>query len=407
MRKCLGCAQPLPPAFLDLGKTPLANSYLEPNSDVRAEESFPLAVVFCPGCYLVQLAETVPPGKMFSDYLYFSSYSESFLRHANAMCESLSERFQLGADSRVLEVASNDGYLLQYFKAKGIPVLGVEPAANIAEVSRRRGIPTLNRFFGADAVGEILADFGPAEVLIGNNVLAHVPGINEFLTAAAACLKKSGCAVFEFPHVLELLKKTEFDTIYHEHVFYYSLHALQKLAERAGLEVFDVSRQNVHGGTLRVFLRRAGAGSASDAVKSLLVEELAAGLTRAETYEAFSGRVTGLKRDLRRLLEDIKGAGKKICAYGAPAKGNTLLNYCGVGADVIEYTVDRSPHKQNKLLPGTRIPIRHPDEISNTKPAYLLILPWNIKDEIMQQMSHVHDWGGQFIVPIPAPAVLR
>lgn len=406
MRKCLGCAEPLPPAFLDLGNTPLANSYLEPSGDSQIEAVFPLAVVFCPACFLVQLSETVPPEKMFKDYLYFSSYSESFLVHAHAMCEELSGRFKLGRDSRVLEVASNDGYLLQYFKAKGIPVLGVEPASNIADESRRRGIQTLNCFFGPRAVGEILKDFGPVDLLIGNNVLAHVPSINEFLSAAAACLKETGCAVFEFPHVQELLRKTEFDTIYHEHVFYYSLQALKNLAERAGLEIFDVSKQKVHGGTLRVFLRRSGGVEVSDSVISVLDEERAAGLTRKETYAAFSSRVGSLKRDLKDLLNGLKGSGKRICAYGAPAKGNTLLNYCGIGPDVIEFTVDRSPHKQNKLLPGTRIPIRNPSEISSTKPEYLLILPWNIQDEIMQQMAHIRDWGGKFVVPIPNPRVL-
>lgn len=406
MKICLGCAEPLPPAFLNLGSTPLANSYLEPNGDAQDEDVFPLAVVFCPACFLVQLSETVPPEKMFKDYLYFSSYSESFLVHARAMCEALSERFNLGGESRVLEVASNDGYLLQYFKAKGIPVLGVEPASNIAEESRRRGIETLNCFFGPQAVDEILKSFGSVDLLIGNNVLAHVPAINEFLAATAACLRKSGCAVFEFPHVQELLRKTEFDTIYHEHVFYYSLHALKHLAERAGLEIFDVSKKKVHGGTLRVFLRRSSGAGVPDSVKSMLDQESDAGLTRSETYGAFSSRVATLKRDLRELLGGLKGAGKKICAYGAPAKGNTLLNYCGIGSDVIDFTVDRSPHKQNKLLPGTRIPIRNPGDISSTKPEYLLILPWNIQDEIMQQMAHIREWGGKFVVPIPNPKVL-
>lgn len=406
MTKCLGCAEPLPPAFLDLGNTPLANSYLEPNSDIQAEASFPLAVVFCPHCFLVQLSETVPPDAMFKVYLYFSSYSESFLIHAQAMCDTLSKRFKLGGESRVLEVASNDGYLLQYFKAKGIPVLGVEPASNIAEESRRRGIETMNCFFGPAAVGEILRSFGSVDLLIGNNVLAHVPTINEFLAATAACLKETGCAVFEFPHVQDLLRKTEFDTIYHEHVFYYSLHSLNHLAGRAGLEIFDVAKQKVHGGTLRVFLRHAGGGELSASVKCMLDEELAAGLTRAETYAAFSSRVVALKRDLRGLLKGLKSSGKKICAYGAPAKGNTLLNYCGIGSDIIEHTVDRSPHKQNKLLPGTRIPIRHPDYISDSKPEYLLILPWNLQDEIMGQMAHIRRWGGKFIVAIPSPKVI-
>lgn len=406
MKKCLGCSKVLPPAFLDLGNTPLANSYLEPNSDSLDEAVFPLAVVFCPECYLVQLSETVPPAKMFTDYLYFSSYSDSFLAHARTMCDSLTERFNLGRGSRVLEIASNDGYLLQYFKFKGIPVLGVEPASNIAEESRRRGIETLNCFFGPQAVGEILSSFGSVDLIIGNNVLAHVPAINEFLASATACLKKSGCAVFEFPHVQELLLKTEFDTIYHEHVFYYSLHALKHLADRAGLEIFDVSRQNVHGGTLRVFLRRASGMEVADSVKAMLDEEFAAGLTCSVTYAAFSDRVVALKRDLRRILKDLKSSGKKICAYGAPAKGNTLLNYCDIGTDVIEFTVDRSPHKQNKLLPGTRIPIRGPAEILVSKPEYLLILPWNIQDEIMRQMVHIRTWGGKFLIPIPCPKVI-
>jgi SAM-dependent methyltransferase len=403
---CLGCEKALPKPFLDLGKTPLANAYLTAEQLDKPEPKFPLAVVYCPACHLVQLTDLVPPEQLFSEYLYFSSYSETFLRHAEAMARDLSGQFQLGKSSRVLEIASNDGYLLQYFQKLGIPVLGIEPARNIAEVARGKGIPTLTRFFGLEAVDEVLAEFGPSNLIIGNNVLAHVPGINGFLKAVEACLAPRGVAVFEFPALKNLLDKTEFDTIYHEHVFYYSLWAIERLAARAGLELFDAQPQAVHGGTLRVFLSRPGERPKTPNLAGLLTEEAEAGLTTPARYESFGQEVARIKAALRGLLAGLKAEGKRLAAYGAPAKGNTLLNTCGIGRDLLDFTVDRSPHKQGRFLPGTRLPIYPPEHVKAAKPDYLLILPWNIKDEIMSQMACVRTWGGQFVVPIPQVEVI-
>lgn len=398
--KCLGCAAPLPGAFLDLGVMPLANSYVEPGSAV--EEKFPLAVAFCPHCFLVQLTHLVPPAKMFSEYLYFSSFSDSFVEHAHQMCESLVQRYALGAESKVIEIASNDGYLLKAFQKRGIPVLGVEPATNIAAEASRRGVPTLNRFFAPDVVDEIVRTFGSADLIIGNNVLAHVPNINDFLRSVEKCMKpRAGIAVFEFPYLRELLRSGQFDTIYHEHVFYFSLHAIVGLAARAGLEVVDVVAQPVHGGSLRVFLAQAGESAPSHRVSDMLSAESAAGLDTSAPFVGFSAMAQQIRAELRGLLIELKNRGKRIAAYGAPAKGNTLLNYCGVGTDLIEYTVDRSPHKQKKSLPGTHIPIRHPEYVRDDKPDFLLILPWNLESEIITQMDFIREWDGHFIIPVP------
>jgi SAM-dependent methyltransferase len=405
-RNCRCCGQVLPEPFLDLGTTPLANAYPQPGSDPAAEERYPLAVAFCPRCHLVQLADHVAPEKLFSEYLYFSSYSDSFLAHSRVMAEELSERFALGASSLVVEVASNDGYLLQYFQQRGIPVLGVEPARNIAAVANERGIPTLVRFFGPDMVDEIRATHGRADVVIGNNVLAHVPGINGFLAAVTSCLKPTGAAVFEFPYLQELLDNTEFDTIYHEHVFYYSLLAIDTLARRAGLELFDVTRQAVHGGTLRIFLQHAGARPVGEAVTRMLQDERANGLADAANYARFGLKVGNLKERLLAMLHEYRAAGKRVAAYGAPAKGNTLLNYCGIGTDLIEFTVDRSPHKQGLLLPGSRIPILAPQALLERQPDYSVILPWNLAAEIVDQQREYLRRGGRFIVPVPEPRVL-
>lgn len=398
---CLGCDSALPEPFLDLGKTPLANSYVRPEQAHLPEATYRLAVAYCPLCHLVQLTERVPPENLFGSYLYFSSYSDSFLAHARAMAESLAQRFRLGAESLVLEIASNDGYLLQYFQQQGVRVLGVEPARNIAAEAESRGIPTLNRFFGPEVVDEITGHCGKADLIIGNNVLAHVPAINEFLQAVKACLKPDGAAVFEFPHLGDLLDRTAFDTIYHEHVFYFSLSAIRTLVERAGLHLFDVSRQAVHGGSLRVFLGHRAPPPALPNVAALLSEEQAAGLTGPGRFAAFGRQVIALKQDLVATLRRLKASGKRLAAYGAPAKGNTLLNYCGIGTDYVAFTVDRSPHKQGLCLPGTHIPIFAPEKIREAKPDYLLILPWNLKDEIMAHMAFIREWGGRFLVPIP------
>jgi len=403
---CLGCGSALPEPFLDLGKTPLANSYIRPEQAHLPETTCRLAVAFCPLCRLVQLTERVPPENLFSNYLYFSSYSDSFLTHARAMAESLTQRFHLGAESLVLEIASNDGYLLQYFQKNGIRVLGIEPARNIAAVAENLGIPTLTRFFGPEVSEEITGTFGQADVIVGNNVLAHVPAINEFLRAVKACLKPDGAAVFEFPHLGDLLDRTAFDTIYHEHVFYFSLSAIRTLVERAGLHLFDVSTQAIHGGSLRVFLGHQGRHPLSPNVAAMLAAEHRAGLTNPDRYRAFSHQVVTLRHRLLEVLRGVRTSGKRLAAYGAPAKGNTLLNYCGIGTDDVAFTVDRSPHKQGLLLPGTHLPIFPPEKIREEKPDYLLILPWNLKDEIMAQMSYIREWGGQFVVPVPRVEVV-
>jgi SAM-dependent methyltransferase len=405
-RRCLGCAAALQSPFLNLGRTPLANSYLKPDQDRHLEEKFPLAVAYCDGCHIVQLTDLVAPEKLFSEYLYFSSYSESFLAHAKSMAAELTDRFRLGPASRVLEIASNDGYLLQYFQHAGLEVLGVEPARNIAAVAQERGIPTLNAFFDSVAAADIRGRFGLADLIVGNNVLAHVPTINDFLAAVAAVLAPSGASVFEFPYLGELLDNSEFDTIYHEHVFYYSLTAIRLLAERAGLELFDVAEQSIHGGSLRVFLQHPEQRPVAGRVEAMLKHERDTGLTNADHFISFGLQVETLKRRLVSLLQQLKSSGNRLAAYGAPAKGNTLLNYCGIGPDLIEFTVDRSPHKQNMLLPGSHLPILAPSELTARRPDYTLILPWNIADEIIEQQRQYLRAGGQFIVPIPEPRIL-
>ena len=399
--RCLGCTAALPEPFLDLGETPLANAYVRPADAHLPERRYPLAVAFCPSCYLVQLTHTVPPEQLFSKYLYFSSYSDTFLAHARAMAEDLSTRFALGVNSRAVEIASNDGYLLQYFRALGVQVLGVEPAQNVARVAIERGLPTLTTFFGREAADQVLQTFGPADVLIGNNVLAHVPAVGDFLSSVRACLADDGVAVFEFPYVGTLLDNVEFDTIYHEHVFYFSLTAIERLAMHAGLTLFDVSRQAVHGGSLRVFLQAGNRHQRTPAVQELLDEERQAGLCRADRYRRFSEQVSILKATLIEQLQALKRGGAALAAYGAPAKGNTLLNACGIGTQLLDFTVDRSPHKQGLLLPGSRLPILHPEELIRRRPDVTLILPWNIADEIVAQQGRYLDLGGRFLVPVP------
>jgi SAM-dependent methyltransferase len=405
-RSCLGCGVALSKPFLDLGCTPLANSYLKPGHDEHLEEKFPLAVAYCDRCHLVQLTDLVAPEKLFSEYLYFSSYSASFLAHAKLMAAELIDRFRLGPASRVLEIASNDGYLLQYFQRAGLEVLGVEPARNIATVAQERGIPTLNAFFDSVTAVGIRHRFGLADLIVGNNVLAHVPTINDFLSAVASELAPAGAAVFEFPYLGELLTHSEFDTIYHEHVFYYSLHAIACLAARAGLELLDVAPQAIHGGSMRIFLQHSGARPPTAAVAAILIGEARDGLARFMRYASFGAQVESLRTRLLDLLRQLHHAGKRMAAYGAPAKGNTLLNYCGIDVSTIEFTVDRSPHKQGLMLPGSRIPIRPPAALAEAMPDYALILPWNFTDEIVAQQRAYLERGGRFIVPIPTPRIL-
>jgi SAM-dependent methyltransferase len=397
----------LPLPFLDLGRTPLANSYLATDKDCLSEETFPLAVSYCDSCHLVQLTDTVSPGKMFSDYAYFSSYSETFLEHARLMVESLIGRFDLSSNSKVLEIASNDGYLLQYFKQHGVQVLGIDPAHNIAAEANYKGIPTLCRFFDREIVPDLLQDYGKADLILGNNVLAHVPEINNFLGAVAECLSTDGAAVFEFPYLRELLDRVEFDTIYHEHVFYFSLSAIRILIQRVGLELFDVIRQPVHGGSLRVFLQHPRARPIAESVNKMLSEEAQIGLTSGARYASLAQQAREVKDQLRSMLYEINGIGKRIAAYGAPAKGNTLLNFCEIGRDLLDFTVDRSPHKQGRLLPGSHLPILPPEELLLRMPEFTVILPWNIADEIIKQQKAYLQRGGRFIIPIPLPQIIE
>ena len=404
MTECRGCQAPLPPPFLDLGEMPLANALVPPDRAAQPDPRYPLAVAYCARCHLVQLTETIDPRQLFSEYLYFSSYSESFVAHARAMADELNTRLQLPAGARVLEVASNDGYLLQFFQQRGFPVLGIEPARNVAETALRRGIPTWTEFFGPAIVPRIRAEFGSVDLLVGNNVLAHVPAINAFLTAARDVLADAGVASFEFPYVADLLAHTEFDTIYHEHVFYFSLTAIDHLARRAGLTLTDVSRQRVHGGSLRVFLQRDRGQEASRAAAALLAEERDTGLLDTRRYDAFRQDVRTLQQQLTDRLRQLKASGRTLAAYGAPAKGNTLLNSCGIGTDLLEFTVDANPRKQGLLLPGSRLPVLEPGELTRRRPDVTLILPWNIAPEIVAQQQAYVQAGGRFMVPIPRPA---
>ena len=404
--KCLGCESKLPSAFLDLGEMPLANSYIEPKNQDREETAYRLAVAYCPKCHLVQLTNRVDPEDLFSNYLYFSSFSDAFLKHAEDMVASLTSQFALDDSSLVVEIGSNDGYLLQFFKQRGIPVLGIEPAKNIAKVANESGIPTMDVFFGPDSVAQIIKARGQADIIVGNNVLAHVPLINDFLLSVNNCLKPTGSAVFEFPYLKDLLDHTEFDTIYHEHVFYYSLSAIKILAERAGLELYDMSRQDIHGGSLRAFLQRERQHKVSSNVKRILLEEEQYGITDKALYNNFGEKVEKLKTKLVELLTELKKAGKTIAAYGAAAKGNTLLNYIGIDNNVIDFVVDRSPHKQGFLLPGTRIPILPTDELLKRMPDYTIVLAWNFAEEILAQQDEYRKRGGKFIIPIPGIQVM-
>jgi SAM-dependent methyltransferase len=383
--------------------SPLSNSFLNQQQLNSAETFFPLCAYVCNNCLLVQLQEYETPDAIFSDYVYFSSFSESWLKHASDYADQMRARFVLGPESRVIEIASNDGYLLQFFKRMGIPVLGIEPAANVAAAAERLGISTLVRFFGTELAHELAATQRHADLLICNNVLAHVPDINNFVSGLKIALARDGLITLEFPHLLRLMAENQFDTIYHEHFSYLSLHAVERVFSSHGLVIFDVEELPTHGGSLRVFASHAGhaAHPVTPRVGLLREKETAAGLLEPHTYTQFSQGVQKVKRDLLGFLIRAREEGKSVVAYGAPAKGNTLLNYCGIRTDLIDYTVDRSPHKQGLFLPGTHIPVLHPDAIQASRPDFLLILPWNLKQEIMEQMTGIRSWGGKFVIPIP------
>ncbi len=401
--ECLFCSTELRYTFINLGMSPLCESYRHPKQQNEMEAFYPLHVYICEKCYLVQLQKYINPENIFSDYAYFSSYSDSWLQHAKNYVDMVTERFQLHDQSQVVEIASNDGYLLQYFIPKGIPTLGVEPAANIAKVAIRKGIPTVVKFFGEQTARELAEKRKHADLLLGNNVLAHTPYLNDFVKGMKIILKPRGVITMEFPHLIQLMEENQFDTIYHEHFSYFSFMTVEKVFAAHGLTIFDVEELPTHGGSLRIYARHTENSSqpVSESVFGLKAREEVAGFTCLETYYSFGEKVKETKRKLLDFLIQAKREKKSIAGYGAPGKGNTLLNYCGIRTDFLDYTVDRSPYKQGLFLPGTHIPIFHPDKIQETKPDYLLILPWNLKEEIMKQMAHIRNWGGKFIVPIP------
>jgi 2-polyprenyl-3-methyl-5-hydroxy-6-metoxy-1,4-benzoquinol methylase len=405
---CRFCEATLTRSFVDLGMSPLSNAYLTGEQLSCMEPFYPLRAFVCDSCFLVQLEQYETPAHLFGDYAYFSSYAESWLAHARMYVDSMIDRFGLNSTSQVVEIASNDGYLLQYFQQKDVPVLGVEPAANVAAVARAAGIPTIVKFFGVETARELASEGHNADLLIGNNVLAHVPDLNDFVAGFRKLLKVDGIVTLEFPHLLELVLRNEFDTIYHEHFSYFSFLTAESVLAKHGLTVFDVQQLPTHGGSLRLFARNTNDASrpVTPAVARLRELELDAGLRRVETYGRFAEQVKETKRNLLEFLIAAKRAGKSIVGYGAPAKGNTLLNYCGIGNDFLDYTVDRNPRKQGRYLPGSHLPICNPDRVRETRPDYLLILPWNLKDEIMQQMALIREWGGRFVVPIPRVEVL-
>jgi 2-polyprenyl-3-methyl-5-hydroxy-6-metoxy-1,4-benzoquinol methylase len=405
---CRFCGTNLQHIFCDLGMSPISNAYLKPEQLQLMEPFYPLCAYVCQSCYLVQLQAFQSPQSIFGDYAYFSSYSDSWLEHASAYTDYMVKRFGFNSSHSVVEIASNDGYLLQYFRKKGIPVLGIEPAANVAKVAQSNGIPSLIKFFGQQTATELVTEGQKADLLIGNNVLAHVPDLNDFVSGLKILLKPNGIITMEFPHLLQLMEKNQFDTIYHEHFSYFSVITVEKVFAKQGLTLFDVEEIPTHGGSLRIFAKHAENQSQSigKSVDTLKQRELQAGLANLPTYFGFSEQVIETKRKLLDFLITAKREGQSIVGYGAPAKGNTLLNYCGIRKDFIDYTVDRSPHKQGLFLPGSHIPIESPDKIKETKPNYLLILPWNLKDEIMAQMAFIQSWGGQFVIPIPEVEVL-
>jgi hypothetical protein len=405
--KCRFCGAGLHRTVVDLGMSPLCQT-CPSQSDLKAGEMYyPLNVYVCEDCFLVQLEELESPEKIFSEYAYFSSYSDSWLRHAENYCGKMIAEQNLDSNSFVVEVASNDGYLLQYFVKQGVPVLGVEPAANVAEVAVGKGIPTLVKFFGSKVAQELVAEGRSADLVLGNNVLAQVPQLNDFVEGLKILLKPTGILTLEFPHLLRLMEHNEFDTIYHEHFSYFSVLTTQRILAAHGLKLFDVEELPTHGGSLRLYACRMenAAREIRPSVASIIADEERAGLRSLAGYAKFRQQVKQTKLDLVDFLMRAARDGKSVAGYGAPGKSATLLHYCGIGKDWVEYTVDRSAYKQGRFLPGTRIPIYHPDRIRETKPDYVLILPWNLKDEIMQQMSHIREWGGRFVVPIPKLAI--
>jgi hypothetical protein len=400
--QCRLCGAPLDTTFVNLGMSALCESFLTSDQTDQMEAYYPLHAFVCSNCFLVQLPEYVRPEDIFTEYAYFSSYSTSWVDHAHKYCHMIKDRLSLGPTSHVYEIASNDGYLLQHFLALNIPVTGIEPAANVAGVARSRNVPTLVEFFGLNLARRLVSDGPQANLIIGNNVLAQVPDLNDFTAGLAHLLAPSGVITLEFPHLERLIEENQFDTIYHEHFSYFSLLTIDRLARRHGLKVFDVETLTTHGGSLRVYLTSADAKyKVMTSVTDLLAHERNIGFADIETYGQFAEKVHRTKRKLLSFLIQCKEAGSRICGYGAPGKGNTLLNYCGIGTDFLDFTVDRNPYKHGRYTPGVHIPIHPVSAIDDARPDYILILPWNLAREIVAQMRHVANWGGKFIVPIP------
>jgi len=406
-RICRFCKSELRHTFVDLGMSPLCESYLRSDQLNQMEPFYPLHAFVCEKCFLVQLEEYVSPDHIFTEYAYFSSYAESWLEHCRRYTQQMLGLYALNEASLVVEIASNDGYLLQYFVEENIPVLGIEPAANVAKAAIEKGVPTLMQFFGKQLAAELAREGKQADLLVGNNVLAQVPDLCDFVAGMKILLKPRGVLTLEFPHLMQMMEGNQFDTIYHEHFSYFSLLTAEKIFEAHELVLFDVEELPTHGGSLRIYGRHKEDNSrpVTSRVAELRRREKAVGLMQLESYRSFAERVKKTKRELLECLIRAKRAGKSIVGYGAPGKGNTLLNFCGIGRDFLDYTVDRNPYKQGKFTPGTHIPIYSPDRISETRPDYLLILPWNLKNEIMQQMGRIREWGGKFIVPIPEAVI--
>lgn len=405
---CRFCGTPLTESFADLGKTPLANSYVDPASAGTPDPVYPLHARVCGECLLVQVEDVVPAEDIFSDYAYFSSYSKSWVEHARTYAAMAIDRFSLDQSSSVIEVASNDGYLLQHFVARDISVLGIEPAANVAKAAEAKGIPTRAVFFGAAFAQSLRNEGIQANLLVGNNVLAHVPDLNDFVCGLAILLAEDGVLTMEFPHLLRLIEDVQFDTIYHEHYSYFSLLVVERVFARHGLRVFDVEELSTHGGSLRIFAGRADGPDRdeSEGLNAVRASESTAQLNQLKTYAGFQPRVEAVRDGLRAFLDAAKANGETVAAYGAAAKGNTLLNFSGIDADQIAFVADVSLEKQNKLLPGSRIPVTAPEHLKTAKPDHVLILPWNLKTEITSSHSYVRDWGGNFVIAVPELTVL-
>jgi 2-polyprenyl-3-methyl-5-hydroxy-6-metoxy-1,4-benzoquinol methylase len=401
--RCRFCDEALTHTLVDLGMSPLCESYVSAERKNQMEPFYPLHVYVCDRCFLAQLDEFVSPEEIFTEYAYFSSFADSWVEHARQYAEMMIERFKLNGESHVVEIASNDGYLLQHFVAKNIRSTGIEPAANVAKEAEKRGVHTIVEFFGEEFARKLAAKGQQADVIAANNVLAQVPDLNDFVSGFKVLLRDGGVATIEFPHLLRLIEENQFDTIYHEHFSYFSFITAAEIMKAHGLRIFDVEEISTHGGSLRIYCCHDDDASKPTTAKAkeLRKREEAAGLTSMEYYRNFAEQVKATKRKILNFLVTAKEQGKSIAGYGAPGKGNTLLNYCGIRTDFLDYTVDRNPYKQGKFLPGTRIPVFSPERIAETKPDYVFILPWNFKDEVMKQCSYIREWGGKFVVPIP------